>query len=114
MNEKIIMLVLLVVCSMLCIVGCGDKQLKFNGALNLTESKYYADKDNIYFQLNYNDDILRVGIITQIRKLVEEELKGKYKNINLIIRQEDPYDSVNYIFENNKWYKDVEQEKTSN
>ncbi|CEN31415.1 hypothetical protein [Paraclostridium sordellii] len=67
--KKIIMLVLLVVCSMLFIVGCGDKQLKFNGALNLTESKY--------------------------------------KNINLIIRQEDSYDSVNYIFENNKWDKDV-------
>ncbi|MFR6019161.1 MAG: hypothetical protein ACLUG9_16580 [Paraclostridium sordellii] len=114
--KKIIILVSLIACSMLFIVGCGtkeiennewDKKFTINGALDLTESKYYVNKDNIELQLCYNGDILRVGIVKQIRNSVEEELKGKYKKIDLTIKQEDPYDSANYIFENNKWDKEV-------
>lgn len=115
--RKIIYLIALICTISALVVGCGtkeikdnelDKQFTINGALDLTESKYYVDKDNIEIQLRYNGDVLRVGIVKQIRNSVEEEFKGKYKSIDLTIKQEDPYDSVNYIFENNKWDKEVE------
>ncbi|CEP43103.1 hypothetical protein [Paraclostridium sordellii] len=114
--KKIIILISLIACSMLFIVGCGakeienselDKQLTFNEALNLTGSKYYVKKDSIDVELFYKGDILRVGIVTQVRNLIEDELKDKYKKIDLTVTQEDPFDSVNYIFENNKWDKEV-------
>lgn len=114
--KKIIYLMALIFTISLLVVGCGtkevenselDKKLTFNEALNLTGSKYYAKKDSIDVELFYKGDILRVGIITQIRNLIEDELKGKYKKIDLTVTQEDPFDSVNYIFENNKWDKEV-------
>lgn len=115
--KKLILLFTLLICTSLFIVGCGskevqnsefDKQLSFNESLDLTGSKYYVNKDSIEIKLFYKGDILRVGIITQIRNLVESELKDKYKKIDLTIIQEDPFDSVNFIFENNKWDKEVE------
>jgi len=42
--------------------------------------------------------LLKLGIL----------LKDKYKEIDLTIIQEDPFDSVNYIFKNGKWDKELE------
>ncbi len=114
--KKLILIFTLILCTSLLVIGCGtkeikdnelDKQFTINGALDLTESKYYVNKDNIEIQLRYKGDVLRVGIVNQIRNSVEEEFKGKYKKIDLTIKQEDPYDSVNYIFTDGKWDKDI-------
>lgn len=107
----------LIILSIFSLVGCGTKEIdnseldesvKINDTLNLTGSQYEVNKDNIDIKLIYSGDILKVGIITQIRNIVETELKDKYKKIDLTIIQEDPFESVNYIFENGKWDKDIE------
>lgn len=107
----------LIILSVFSLVGCGtkeidnselDEKVKINNTLNLTSSQYEVKKSNIDVKLIYNGDILKVGIITQIRNTVEMELKDKYKEIDLTIIQEDPFDSVNYIFKDEKWDKEVE------
>lgn len=115
--KKIILLLISIICLGIFLVGCGseeiknselDDKLKFNETIELTGSKYETNKDKIDIQLDYKGDILRVGIVTQIRNTIESEFKDDYKEINLLIIQEDPFESVDYTFKDNKWDKDVE------
>lgn len=115
--KKIIILLITIICIGLIIVGCGseeienselDDKLRFNENIELTGSLYETNKDKIDIQLDYKGDVLRVGTINHIRNTVEMEFKDEYKEINLLIIQEDPFDSVNYLFKDNKWDEDVE------
>lgn len=115
--KKIFTVIISTIFISLLVVGCGTKEiknselddkLKFNETIELTGSKYETNKDKIDIQLDYKGDILRVGIVTQIRNTIESEFKDDYKEINLLIIQEDPFESVNYIFKDNKWDKEVE------
>ena len=106
-------------------IGCGSttKEIKNseldqainNGTLKdiFDYSTYEVTDDNgnksINVTLAYNDEVLRKGVVTGIRNIVERELSKEYQTINLTIIQEKPqFDSVNYIFKDGKWDKEVE------
>lgn len=122
--KKILSLLMVVLISIL-FIGCGSttKEIKNseldqainNGTLKdiFDYSTYEVTDDNgnksINVTLAYNDEVLRNGVVTGIRNIVERELSKEYQTINLTIIQEKPqFDSVNYIFKDGKWDKEVE------
>lgn len=121
---KKISLIMVVLISIL-FIGCGSttKEIKNseldqainNGTLKdiFDYSTYEVTDDNgnksINVTLAYNDEVLRKGVVTGIRNIVERELSKEYQTINLtIIQEKQQFDSVNYIFKDGKWDKEVE------
>ncbi|HAT4117524.1 TPA: hypothetical protein I9Z52_002944 [Clostridium perfringens] len=123
--KKILALLSVTLLLAVTVMGCGsktenikmpdlDKEISSGELGNIFDYSTYeetikGDKKNIKITLAYNGDVLRVGTITGIRNIIERDLSSKYNEIDLTIIQEKPeFSSVNYIFQDGKWDKDVE------
>lgn len=123
--KKILVLLSVTLLLAITVMGCGsktenikmpdlDKEISSGELGNIFDYSTYeetikGDKKNIKITLAYNGDVLRVGTITGIRNIIERDLSSKYNEIDLTIIQEKPeFSSVNYIFQDGKWDKDVE------
>ncbi|HFK8175744.1 hypothetical protein P5F14_15390 [Clostridium perfringens] len=123
--KKILVLLSVTLLLAVTVMGCGsktenikmpdlDKEISSGELGNIFDYSTYeetikGDKKNIKITLAYNGDVLRVGTITGIRNIIERDLSSKYNEIDLTIIQEKPeFSSVNYIFQDGKWDKDVE------
>lgn len=123
--KKILSLVMTVLITVILFIGCGstteeiknstlDQELSYGTLKDIFDySKYEVTvkkgEKSIDVTLAYNGEVLRVGIVTGIRNIIERELGKEYSTIKLTIVQEKPqFDNVKYEYRDGKWDKEVE------
>lgn len=120
--KRIFNTVIVVTLILVCMTACGKKSEKIDipevsnllsqGSSELDYVDYEEIKSkeskNLKIIIAYKNEVMIVGNITAIRNIVESNLKEKYSKIDLTIIQENPtFTSVNYIYSNGDWDKEI-------
>lgn len=119
---KKILIILVSLIGTMIFVACGSKseeievpevtKLLADGGVELDYATYETTENNDEKSLKvtavYNDEVMIVGKVVGIRNIIEQNFSNDYSKIDLTIMQNEPeFSSVNYIYEDGSWDKDV-------